>query len=517
MYEKGTKPIDSIKLTLKKFITKFDINIFFISFVFSLVVHLFMFTNKMINHDDIDGLYSDCGYGLSSGRWLLHLMTLLTGSFSSNWFDGVIGALFLSLGAMLIIRFLKINHYLPACLASFALVSFPTVASTYSYMFNASQYLFSLFISVLGALLIKKGKVWSMVLGSIAVACAMGCYQSYFCLTAILLVISVIMDLLDGKFENAKQLFIRALKYVCFLALGMVLYFVILKLCLWVTGTELVSYKNMDSMGSLTIAQIVERIKNAYLYFGAYYINWNSIYNKFFPILSLLSLLISFSSFIYLIYKKAIFKKIGLLILAVLLLIVFPLGCFLAYIMADLNDVHQVMLYPAVIPLILPCVILDRLEYSGRKIKDKLIGGFTIILILLQATLAYEFAFVTNRAYFYMDMTYENTFAYFTKLTTRIETIDGYEPDMRVALIGNATMPTTVPDAHMTGVITGNTALNIYSRATFLHHYLGTEYVYATAPEKEAIMQTQAFQEMPCYPAKDSIRIIDGIITVRFS
>lgn len=517
MQQKGSSPIDNIKLIFDKYVTRFDINLFFCTFVFTLLNHLYMFTNITINHDNVDGLFSDCAFGLSSGRWLLHLITVITGDFGSPWFDGILGAIFLSLAAVLIIRFLKIQKYLPALLAAFALVAFPTVASTYSYMFNASQYLFALFIATVGVYLIRKDKLISMIIGSLLITLSMGCYQSYFCLAALLLVIAVITDALTNKYEKSYQLVLAALKYVGFLALSMIMYFVILKVLLAVTGTELVAYSGMNAMGISSIGELGKRIIDSYINFGAYYIDAKDIYNVIFPILSISSLLISLGVVVFLTIKNKIYKKPLSLLVIFAIIVIFPFATFLAYLMADKWSVHQVMFYPAVIPLILPCLYLDKITFSGKKIKDWFITGISALLIALQVLLAYEFAFVTNRAYFYMGMTYENVHAFYTKLTAKIEMTEGYTKETPVALMGGASAGIAVPPTNMTGVYTGDDGLNIYSRTTFLQYYVASELSYPSDADWEKIRNSGEYEKMPCYPADGSIKNVEGIIIVKLS
>ncbi len=138
-------------------------------------------------------------------------------------------------------------------------------------------------------------------------------------------------------------------------------------------------------------------------------------------------------------------------------------------------------------------------------------------IILLEAAVGYECVLITNRAYFTMDMTYENMYAYYTKLTAKIEMQEGYTTDSKVALIGTASMDNFVPETNMTGVLVGSKALNIYSRQKFFAYFLAVDYNYAGSDDIAAIKATEEFQNMPCYPAEGSIAVINGIITVKFS
>lgn len=52
------------------------------SVLLGLAVHLYMFANKLPNHDDISHLFS-MDYGTASGRWLLPVLAALDGPFST--------------------------------------------------------------------------------------------------------------------------------------------------------------------------------------------------------------------------------------------------------------------------------------------------------------------------------------------------------------------------------------------------------------------------------------------------
>ena len=60
-----------------------------------LVTHLYMFTNKLTNHDDIGHLFI-ADYGTASGRWLLPSILGLDGNFSMPWLIGLLSILCLA-------------------------------------------------------------------------------------------------------------------------------------------------------------------------------------------------------------------------------------------------------------------------------------------------------------------------------------------------------------------------------------------------------------------------------------
>lgn len=508
---------------IRKYWSKFDSFVFCSTFIITLLVHLYMFTHKFLNHDDVHGLYSDCAFGLSSGRWFLQTVCGWTGDFSSAWLNGVVGALFLALAAVFLVRLFHIRHHLSAVLFSVCIVAFPTLASTYSYMFCAPQYLFALALAVIGAYLIRKETWLSMITGVIALAFSMGCYQSYICFAVMLLVVCVIMDLLVSRFENDwKRPFLTGLKYCGALAAGVVLYFLILKYRLWQTGTVLSDYHGMSSMGQLTPSVLLNRICNAYSGFFAFFTNESLLFPENFPTLILIMVIALVFVVIGCIVKQRIYRHPLTLILLLLLIGIFPLASSLMFIMADAEFVHTVMYYPMVGLLLLPIITLDRITLnSSQNAADVWFGRGKLLLVtvlfIVQLLLSHQCILVTNKAYFCMDMTYENAYAYFVKLTTKIEMMEDYQSSIPVTLIGYATQDTYVPQMELTGVLTGNAALNMYSWDRFLTYFLGDYFPTVSAEVRSKLQQTPEFAEMPVYPQDGSIREIDGVIVVKVS
>ncbi|MCD7783307.1 MAG: glucosyltransferase domain-containing protein [Firmicutes bacterium] len=517
--------LDVLTEKAKKYVSRFGVTIFCGTFVVAMLVHLYMFTHKFINHDDIDRLYNERGRGLSSGRWLSSFINSLTGMFSSSWLNGVAGALCLALAVLFIIKIFRIRHYVPSFLVSLILVSFPVIASTYAYMFCSFSYLFALAASILGALLIRGGTILSILLGSLSIALSMGCYQAYFPVAAVLLVTALIIDICEDKFEgNAVGFALCAVKCLVGLALGMVLYFVFLKFSLWYTGTELTDYAGIGTMGQMTAIELLERIALAHINFFRFYSgDIFKIFHTGFPILAYLCAAVSLISVICAVVSKKLYRRPIMMVFLVLCIMIFPLASNLVYVMTKAWTVHVVMLYPLVTLLVIPSVAADRMRLPEKSAEGSpshataVLSLLLVGIILLEAAVGYECVLITNRAYFTMDMTYENMYAYYTKLTAKIEMQEGYTTDSKVALIGTASMDNFVPETNMTGVLVGSKALNIYSRQKFFAYFLAVDYNYAGSDDIAAIKATEEFQNMPCYPAEGSIAVINGIITVKFS
>lgn len=483
---------------------------------------MYMFTHKFLNHDDIGGLYSDVNL-LSSGRWFLHFATGINGNFSSSWLGALFGAFYLAAAVVLILRMLRIRHFVPAVLTAACLVAFPTVTSTFAYMFCADQYLLALTLSTVAAYMISRKKWPLIILGGVVMAFSMGIYQAYFPLAASLLVTYMLIDAINSRFASFKDFIVTGLKYCAGLALGMILYFIILKICLKINNVELIDYQGISSMGIVSLGEFIERIEAAYLSFPEFYLS-SPVFHSFFKYIVIASFAFDIMALALIIKQRGLYKSGAVIAEIVILLALLPLACGLVYVMAGMFTVHLVMLFPRVLPLILPAVFASNIDF-GRNDSDLCSAGtsgaaclaLTCALLLSQFACAYEFLLVDNRAYFDMDLTYENTYAFMTKLTAKLELQEGFTEDTPIALIGNADMGSVIPQSAMTGVLTGNSAANMYTRTQFLSYFLSSSYVYAGTDAVEQIKQSREFKSMPCYPDEGSIKTINGIITVKFS
>ncbi len=503
---------------IKRYFSRRDAVVFGVAFAAALLIHLFGFVDKFINHDDVDGLYSDCGFALASGRWFLQIVHSLVGNVSSSWLNGLMGSFSLAAAAMLVVKMFRFRRLFTAVLLSICMIAFPTVASTYAYMFSSGAYLFAMLLAVAGVWLVRQEKLSAWIAGAVLLALSMGCYQAYFCLAAVLLVVLLIYDLCTNRWQGAfKPLFLTALKYLGALVLGLVSYYVILRILLAATGTVLTDYQGISGMGNLTVPLLLQRIETAYQSYCDFLGDrLFGMFNGYFPFLAYASAVIGLGTVVFCVVKQRLWRQWVTMVFLALLVGVFPLASCLIYLMTDVN-IHLLMLYPMVVTLLLPCFAIEHLKLPAGAWLQRGTAVLGAGLILLQSLTAYEMVKVTNHAYFAMDITYENVYAYYLKLSAKIELTEGWVEDTPIALLGTATMDNYVPDPKMTGVLVGDAALNIYSFDRIFSYYMGTTYRYATPEQREAIVQKEAYQAMPCYPDAGSIAVIDGVVAIKLS
>ena len=109
---------------------------------------------------------------------------------------------------------------------------------------------------------------------------------------------------------------------------------------------------------------------------------------------------------------------------------------------------------------------------------------------------------------------------------TQIRSLPEYREDMPVALYDSASdfldeipeLFVNDPDIYgVDGQILVHSQFNGSTEPLFMRWYLGANMVFAERAEAKALAADPRTQDMPVYPDAGSIRVIDGVVYVKFS
>ena len=485
---------------------------------FGLVTHLYMFTNKLPNHDDIGHLFGS-DYGAASGRWFLPFVLRIHGSFSLPWLIGLLSLIFLGLSACLTVSVLRIRRPLGCILTAALIVSFPSVAATFAYMFSADAYFFSLLLACLAAFFACKFR-WGWVFAVLPLTLSMGIYQSYFGVAAVLMVGALIFDVLDGKLP-LPRLILRALGFVTSLGASMGLYLIISKLASRATG--LVDYMGISSMGKLPMAQLPALLWRTYQEYSLFFFHNQSTAHAFFmKYLFVLLAIVTLFLIVSFLWQKRLKPLPAFFLL--LLLLAYPLAGGLIVLMAPETSAHLLMVYGLLYILLLPLALMEY-ALSSRKKAARLgrlaLAASSWLVVLSLSASAYCYAVYSNEAYLKMQLSYEQMVSYSTRLISAIEQTEGYVPNMPIVLVGTseerAAKAPELNQIAMTGLLDLNALINSYTNGLFFQRYLGisNEVFNNDTGIAQELDDFYEVMEMPVYPTQGSIRIIDGYAVVR--
>ena len=217
--------------------------LFIFGIIFGIIVHGMIIFNDFPNNDGINFNYYTWQNTLTSGRWLLGVVCLITGPYTLTVVNGVIAIIFVALSAELIIDIFKIQNKIYQCIIMAYMISFPAVAATFLYMFTADGYMIGLFLSILSVWIIREKKL-PFVVAVICLTCSLAIYQAYISVTMVLCILLIIKDSL-WKEENIIK---NIINYIKLGISGSILYYGILKILLYIMHMKLVSYQGINAL-----------------------------------------------------------------------------------------------------------------------------------------------------------------------------------------------------------------------------------------------------------------------------
>ncbi len=144
--------------------------------VIGLLTHVFMLTNLLPGNDETM-FYFNLGGTRSFGRWGLYALqmdlpfldTSIIARYGMPWVKGSISIILLAIVACLIVYLFEIQKNILCILTGAIIVTYPSVAATFSYMFTSSSYFIGLLLGCLAVCIAKR--IWN---GKITLKCVWG-------------------------------------------------------------------------------------------------------------------------------------------------------------------------------------------------------------------------------------------------------------------------------------------------------------------------------------------------------
>lgn len=488
------------------------------SFVWGLLAYLFAFTNKLVNHDEVGQLFGK-GATVSSGRWGLGALDSIFPNYSMPWIYGILTLLLIGLGVCLIVKLFHVENKLLQVLLAGCITVFPSVIGLFGFMFTSSSYALSFFLCILSLwLLTREQKIFRVLALGCQVA-SLSIYQSYISIAASLLVMLLIRDLLTGV--DVPLVLKKGIGYVAFLIFSLGLYYGATQVVLKWKDVSFNTYA-ADSI-TLSLSGILDSIRLAYVNFFRFFsknlhslipntLSRNIHYTLFCGIF-LVTLLLAIPQ------KKQRFARYALLTLLFLLL---PLAINCMYLITSEDSIHTLVLYSFATVYVLAATVMElALPYlCSHKLTELLRRLALDAMAILLAGILVINIYVANESYLNLYLRYENAYSFFTSLTADIKRMPEFTEETKIAIIGSWQSPDYFEKKFETNrylIGTMGFLPTDYTYPAFLEYYIGFPAEFVTAEESEALRQTEAFQEMTCYPYYGSIGVIDGVIVVKLS
>ena len=501
--------------TCKKKITKLDYYTFFTAVVVGFLTHMRVFIRDIPNHDGMSSLYFDQNM-ITSGRWFLRVACGISSDYTLPWVIGVLCVLYLALTAVVLQRFFKVKHTYTGMLLAAVLVVYPTMTSNFAYIFTADGYMLALLLAVVSVFLAEHSK-FGFIWGGIALGFSMGIYQAYLSVAMILAVYAVCRAWFFAK--ELKEKWFITWRYVAMGGLGAVIYFVMLKILLFVQNTSLSGYQGI---GSGNQKSLIERVIYIYKDFVVHTVQGNIMMQKGLLMTAVASLLILAAVvLVKALYQAGSLKSIWTYLCGAVAVIFLPI-CFNAILIIS-PDVtyHSLMRYQWVLIPIIALVILDRHMYCVfTAMKTQAMVSWACLV--LAVVMIFQYALICNIGYFNLEKKFEKTYAYCLRMLEQMEETEGYYHGIPVAMlgvVGDHYLPSTDLTTGVTDSLLGVNGDYLFYTAdnyqAFMEYYFGVKIALVPIQDMVDIIQTPEYKELEVFPKQNSMKVVDGILYIR--
>ncbi|MCR4933928.1 MAG: glucosyltransferase domain-containing protein [Lachnospiraceae bacterium] len=492
---------------------------FIVTLIFGFIAHMPALVMDAPNHDGLASVYFDQNM-ITSGRWFLGTACGISSFYSLPWLIGVLSVIYLSITALFLIKLLNVENPPVAALIGGLLITFPSIASNFAYVFTMDGYMLGVLFAVLSVYFVDKFK-FGFLIGALFLALSMGTYQAYLPI-AILLSLYMVLLVFKSKI-SPKEKILSALNYVYMGVIGVAAYYVILNALLKIQGKVLDTYQGINSMDGLEKTGLLSSLKVIYKDFFVFSIKGNVLFNNTISLIALLLIAILFLAALILDAKKnGLFKSVWFYVCLSLTAILLPV--FTNAILLVSKDVtyHLLMRYQWVF---LETILL---AYTFNVFKDNdvflkpMVSKVTSVALLLSTFLLFFNNIVTdNIGYSNLQKKYEKTYAYCLRLADRIEQTEGYYPGIpiyMIGVVGDDNFPVTditsnVTD-HMIGIYGDWLLYTPENYGYFYKYYMGITFNFLK-PSEANYYDTPEYVAMPSFPEPGSTKVVDGVLYVK--
>lgn len=484
-----------------------------------IIVHFYMLSNLLINHDGIVCFVTE-NWFLESGRWAISFFSKLSGQYELPVVIGLLSILALALTAAVTVRFLQMTNRACIVLTAALIVSFPAVSCTFAYLFTADVYFFSLLFAALAAYLAQRPSAsWKETVllcggGAVLLAVSCGIYQAYVDYTIGLLLFDCILRLF--RKEPVSRVVKVGVRYLVTILSGLLLYLVILKLLLWRHHTQLTTYRGMDQAFQTDVTVYLKAIPKAYTdvlnyfrhvpYFAGKWV-WLPV------ILCLCAVALGAAALLRCRGEKDFFLRAVLVFCGAALL---PAAVSFVSIITPNTDMYELMRYAYVLVFVFSLKLVEWVLLTPQRARGADKAG--ILALVLCAAIVWGNFRVSNLVYMRVQLCMENTAALADRVAARIESLPGYTKDTPVVFSGNPAEYgafNNFPELSSMSAVDSRNYLNWYTGHLFLERFTAFSHTVATEEEKRAVHDSGVLEEMPAYPDDGAVRMYEGMAVVK--
>ena len=520
---------------------------FFSAFIIGMLIHTYKFTNIMPVYDSLFNLYNSQNM-VQSGRWFLSIACGLSSFFDLPWINGVLSVFFMALTAAVIAEIFEMENPFLIVISSGLLVSFPAIYATLSYGFTADGYMLSMLLAALSVQLTKipkheydrKEYALKFMIGAVGLCVSCGIYQAYISFAYVLAICYFIEELLRNTYPTRKYVIWIVSQIVMYIA-ALAAYYVIWKVCLYFQGYTATSYQGMDQIGLLGDRNLLKTIYELLYAFAMFFLEANPVQFGLtkWSVLSVLVLLAFGVGLVVSCIRSGCFKNIRNSILIALCVLSIPFGCCVLMFTSEKVTYHALMMQS----------ICNLFIFTGVLWEKWFKPKYSTLVGLLLCAVVLNNAVMANIYYKHLDECFKRTHIAVAEVNTRIHMLD--DGNIKSVCFVGDLYRYTEEDKHDSKKLreTGPWKSIPYALLTeqFIATYSDFELAYyrdnnleypvvtyaseelpfpkdyefrfpmLSEEEKAILIETEEFQSMPQWPAKDSVKVIGETVVIKLS
>ena len=491
------------------------------------IVHGEMIFNKLSWHDDIASLWGFTG-GTAHGRFFQTFISVLLYKVSGIEALPVINAAIMALClfgiSVLVIHTLNIEKKIYKIAIMLICISLPSNAESLGYVGSAGYNIIGAFITTLSAYIAIHHKGLLSIIISIAIlALGIGEYQCYLTLFLTFLLCGFIKKLLlDGA--DTKELFNTFGKYAATSILGLLLYLILLRLSLWVSHLELMAYAGTDTYGVTSLAGYWNRIVEAYQDFFVPIIAPHNLFpfhwGGWHALLLILLFIGAAICFVQLIKER---KPAGFFLLCMVFLPFFLNFNFVLYDRHNVRAMHQYQYIYLFVIIVLMAMYVEKIisSYDSKKIIRNILNALKKASIILIIVIGCLYIRYDNVCYMDAEIRQQQAISYFTTLISDMHNADGYYESIPVCYVNkdNKATESTHSVAAFDKVITDPyfiSPVDTWSWQYYMYEWCNFKPEVVVEYDDLSKEIKAEIENMPNYPDNGSIKVVDGILIVKF-
>lgn len=514
--------IKDLELYFINFFKKIDMKSkvsFLVTFISGILIHIQLYTSSLLNPDGLwkTNQYFSGNWELSLGRWALKYFDLLKYGTVNSAINTIISIFLISISSLLISKIFNFKKYTSILITSLLIVTGPFFTDVLTSPFCSIEYSIAFLFSILPIFLIIKNppKKSLLFLGSLLLSISLGIYQAYISVTLFLALSYLILKAFDSENINDEMKYF--FKFLLMGILGLIIYYIILKINLIYFDVRMSSYSGAENVGISNIKNMIMQIPQSYIstydYFFSDVILNNSYWNRenlnFILLLLMVIMLIRLSAGINI-------KKIVYIFIAIVLL---PLSMGIIEIIVPERNINLLMAASMVLVYSFIISLTERLK------SNNFVNIFKSIVIVVICTILYSQILMTGSTYSALERTYKQAYSTAIRVVERFEKTEGYYEGIPILFAGGVNNSYINKQNVIYYMASGNYSsydvfFNSYDGNTnlwkiFISNNIGIDVNLCSKEDYMKITSGIEFQKMLPFPNKSSVKIIDGILVLK--